>query len=790
MAEWAMMDAIDSGYSAAYIAPLKAIVEEKAGEWKRKYPEYKVGLYTGDAVRAAKAPVNENILLFTPEKLNVYLQGWKKHISWISRLGVLVVDEFHFLGDRSRGACLEALITRLCRVNPFVRIVGFSATLSNIDELADWLKARVFISEWRPIPLQRKIVRFKKATEKLELLQCEVEKTTAEGGKVLVFVNSRKRAESVARHLIELRFRANFHHAGLSGERRTSRQDLMRRGEIDVLVATSTLEMGVNFPARKVVVYDAYAFDGETFSPLSVQRYLQFSGRAGRAGLDETGESVLFLPVWSNGNIDYLNDAPAPVRSGLFSRNVLLKEILYEVSGRLAISERHLEVNFADRTLWRTQGGMLDLKKHVTALITAGLVKRSGEEEEYLSVTALGRVACQMGVTPGTLMLLANLFREYLTVTSFDLLFACCLSEETTPHLGFNFEEIDLIADTILHVPSHLLDRPVENLSSVEDKLTPKRILSAIKCATILYQYCHGKTIEDLAAAFDTYQLDIEILKDNASWVLETAQRVFAILYQQQVMPDEKEETATSHHEKVCLDLSRMLHYGIPYEALGLVEIGGIGPRRAQALVRHGILNVKDLLDEDEEALVHALKMKIPKIREIIASTEEVLERDKYQVNPFERDRFVWMEMHGEVPHKKPWTFDLDPYRLRRALELTVEHCSAEKVRVSGGAEPHVVLVETDPRKRRVYSCDCQDFVKGNPQCKHIIRARLELRDDVEIIGALKALRENGQRPVRYALGDLWLKAGKAFDLFYDRSVDYGGDQFLKRLQTRGEWKR
>src|SRR5207248_1401997 len=119
----------------------------------------------------------------------------------------------------------------------------------------------------------------------------------------------------------------------------------------------STLEMGVNFPARKVVVYDSFSFEGDAFGHLSVRRYLQFAGMAGRPGLDPYGESVLFAPQWDGEADQLITSAPEPVGSALFSQGPLLREILYDVSTRLSVSERHLETNFAARTLWRAQGG-------------------------------------------------------------------------------------------------------------------------------------------------------------------------------------------------------------------------------------------------------------------------------------------------------------------------------------------------------------------------------------------------------------------------------------------------
>jgi helicase len=63
-------------------------------------------------------------------------------------------------------------------------------------------------------------------------------------------------------------------------------------------VATGTLEMGLNLPVRQVILYDLQMFNGSGIVPLSVNTVFQRAGRAGRAGLDESGEVLLMAPTW------------------------------------------------------------------------------------------------------------------------------------------------------------------------------------------------------------------------------------------------------------------------------------------------------------------------------------------------------------------------------------------------------------------------------------------------------------------------------------------------------------
>src|SRR5262249_563851 len=155
-----------------------------------------------------------------PERLDVCTRAWRRHWHWLPEVDLIVVDEFHLLGDRNRGARLEGTLSRVQRLNPFARLLCLSATLGNRAELAEWVGGAEYASAWRPVPLVWRVVRFRSAAEKAELLRGEVTRNVRSGGKSLVFVQSRRKAEQVACSVREGGLRAAHHHAGLShGER-------------------------------------------------------------------------------------------------------------------------------------------------------------------------------------------------------------------------------------------------------------------------------------------------------------------------------------------------------------------------------------------------------------------------------------------------------------------------------------------------------------------------------------------------------------------------------------------
>src|SRR5262249_9344610 len=143
--------------------------------------------------------------------------------------------------------------------------------------------------------------RFHRATDKPHILVEETRDCVAQGGQSLVFVQSRRRAELLSDTLNGAGVRAGHHHAGLDSADRRRLESDFREGRLSALVSTGTLEMGLNLPARQVILYDLQTFDGTEFVPLSVNTVWQRAGRAGRRGLDANGQVVLIAPSWDRG---------------------------------------------------------------------------------------------------------------------------------------------------------------------------------------------------------------------------------------------------------------------------------------------------------------------------------------------------------------------------------------------------------------------------------------------------------------------------------------------------------
>ena len=186
--------------------------------------------------------------------------------------------------------------------------------MGNRQELAEWLDGIEYGSQWRPVPLEWRFVRFQKAAEKSELLLQQVTEVVQSGGKSLVFVQSRRQAEQTSLFLNSRGVRSFHHHAGLDHEARRQIEQKFLANQTDVLVATATLEMGLNLPVRQVVLYDVQRFDGTEFQPLTTNSVWQRVGRAGRLGLDEKAKAVLIIPAWERGAENYEKGEVEPIK--------------------------------------------------------------------------------------------------------------------------------------------------------------------------------------------------------------------------------------------------------------------------------------------------------------------------------------------------------------------------------------------------------------------------------------------------------------------------------------------
>ena len=452
IAELAMLSAIQRGGTALYIVPLRALASEKKTEFERWEDEgFSVGVSTGNYDASGEWLASRDIIVATSEKVDSLIRN---NAPWIDDLSCVVADEVHLVDDTNRGPTLEVTLAKLRRINPDLQTVALSATVGNAGEIADWLDAELVQSDWRPIDLRMGVhygnaINFDDGSQRevpvagsQRQTEALVDDTLAEGGSTLVFVNSRRNAESAAdrqagvveSHLTgeeraDLRELASeirqvsdtdtsddladcveggaaFHHAGLAAEHRSLVEDAFRDRLLKVICATPTLAAGVNTPSRRVIVRDWRRYDGEFggMQPLDTLEIHQMCGRAGRPGLDPYGEAVLLAKdtetmdelferyVWAD---------PDPVQSKLAAEPALRTHLLATISSGFANSREAL-LEFLDATLYATQTGDEGRLATVTDTVLAYLERNEfiEREDDTIRATNIGHAVSRLYLDP------------------------------------------------------------------------------------------------------------------------------------------------------------------------------------------------------------------------------------------------------------------------------------------------------------------------------------------------------------------------------------------------------
>jgi helicase len=145
----ALTRAVRAGGKGVYLVPLKALAAEKARDVAAL--PFSSALTVGDFDEDDASLAEKDIIITTPEKLDSLV---RHGAPWLARLGCVVVDEIHLLGETKRGPTLELLLTLLRHIAPNAQLVGLSATIHNAPELAAWLGATLVEDNWRPVELR------------------------------------------------------------------------------------------------------------------------------------------------------------------------------------------------------------------------------------------------------------------------------------------------------------------------------------------------------------------------------------------------------------------------------------------------------------------------------------------------------------------------------------------------------------------------------------------------------------------------------------------------------------
>ena len=384
VAEYGIAAARHDTKRAFYTAPVKALSNQKYRDLVAVHGEDDVGLLTGDNSINGDAP----IVVMTTEVLRNMIYGRSR---LLHDLGLVVLDEVHFLQDSYRGPVWEEVMIHLPQ---HVRLVCLSATVSNVDELAEWITTvrgptASIVERRRPVRLDNEYLVADRTNDRLRMLPVFIDghlnrdaiqldesairgrprrgeppsrhrNDKGSGRRVLAppnrvetvellerrrllpaiyFIFSRAQCDAAAKACVDagldlvdtgeraairtiidarlgglddadldvLGFRQFVaqlecgiaaHHAGMVPPMKEVVEACFVEGLVKVVFATETLAVGINMPARTVVIEKLTKFTGEHHERLTPGQYTQLTGRAGRRGIDDLGTAVVLWSPW------------------------------------------------------------------------------------------------------------------------------------------------------------------------------------------------------------------------------------------------------------------------------------------------------------------------------------------------------------------------------------------------------------------------------------------------------------------------------------------------------------
>ncbi len=645
VAALAIASQVERGVSKAfYTVPLRSIAFEKKAFFEAvgRCLGYRVETIVGDLEVPERKLAKADIIISTYEKMDSII---RKNPDYLSEISVGIIDELHYISDPKRGPIVELIVSALKYRAPQIQLLGLSATISNAAEIAEWLNARLVESTWRPVPLLQGVykdgtihyannreepVSQKTGVPTLDL----VIHASRKGGQSIVFVQSRRKAVSLARKIAAKHALLNydrktskeaahrilestdktelsqllsslvskgvaFHHAGLSNQQRTLVETAFRNQAINVIVATPTLAAGVNLPARFVIIDEYVRFEEGYRTPISVSEYKQLAGRAGRPGYDETGYAIIVArPSDDVGDlIDYyIRREPEPLTSKLANRRVLRIILLALIASGLArrpdgIDRLIMNTLYAHQSQSKAVIGFI-VKESLRDLEKWDMIKKSND---LYGPTRLGLLTSLLYLDPLSSRFISENLRRKPLKNSFGILHLVSMTDDAQV-VRVQRRDIEELYRVIDERYSDLIVTPEKYIDE------EARYLQAVKTALLLEDWINEVAMDEIESKYNVGPGDVSSIVETSVWLVYSVSRI------SKLFPETQELSSYTR------TLEERLKYGVKEEVLELTRIKGVGRVRARLLYQHGYKSVADLRKASIEDLV-----RIPTIGYIVA---------------------------------------------------------------------------------------------------------------------------------------------------------------------------
>ncbi|XP_052055551.1 helicase POLQ-like isoform X2 [Apodemus sylvaticus] len=628
------------------ILPYVAIVQEKISSLSSFGIElgFFVEEYAGSKGRfpPIKRREKKSLYIATIEKghslVNAFIETGR-----IGTLGLVVVDELHMIGEGSRGAILEMTLAKVLYTSKTTQIIGMSATLNNVEDLQAFLKAEYYSSQFRPVELKE----FLKVNDTIYEVDSQAEngmtfsrlltykysdalKKMDPDGLValvtevipnyscLVFCPSKKNCENVAEMLCKflskdylnhrekekcdvirslrnvghgkvcpvlkrtVPFGIAYHHSGLTNDERKLLEEAYSKGVLCLFTCTSTLAAGVNLPARRVILrapYVANAF-------LKRNQYKQMIGRAGRAGIDTAGESILLLQEKDKQQVLELINGPLEdchsrlveeVTKGL--QSLFLSLIGLKIAASLGDIYQFMngtlfgvqqKILLKEKSLWEVT---VDALEHLTE---KGLLQKDSHKEKlqcHFRITKLGQASFKGAI---------------------DLAYCGTLYRDLKKGLE------GLVLESLLHLV--YLTTPYDHAAQLEPdwmvyfrQKVDKNVVNRLYLSFVLYSLLRETNVWSVSEKFNMPRGYVQSL------LMGAASFSSCILH----FCEELEELWV--YKALLVELTKKLTYCVKAELIPLMEVTGVLEGRAKQLYSAGYRSVTHLANANPEVLVKTI---------------------------------------------------------------------------------------------------------------------------------------------------------------------------------------
>ncbi|NXC83330.1 HELQ Helicase, partial [Cercotrichas coryphoeus] len=684
------------------ILPYVAIVQEKV--WIQGLSSFGIELgflveeYAGSKGRfpPIKRRVKKSLYIATIEKGHALVNSLIE-TERIDDLGLVVVDELHMLGEGSRGAILEITLAKILYTSKKTQIIGMSATLNNVGDLQKFLQAEYYTNNFRPVELKEyikirdtiyavdsksengfsfsRLLNFKYSSN---LERADPDHIIALVTEVipkyscLIFCPTKKSCENVASLVckyLKKEFRAHrekekqdliknlksigngtvcpvlkqtipfgiaYHHSGLTNDERKSIEETYSSGVLCLLACTATLAAGVNLPARRVILRSPYV--GNDF--LKRNQYKQMIGRAGRAGIDSAGESILIVQEKDKHLVQDLVHSPL---ENCYSNLLLeltkgMQSLLLSLVGlKIAVTYEEVD-NFMCCTLLGVQQQLLSKEKSLSEvvkdglenLIEKGLLKGTVSEKDHnsksaLTITPLGKATYKGSIDLAYcnllyrelrkglegLVLESNLHLLYLS-TPYDMTFTC------SPDWMIYFRQFNQLSAAerkvadIVGVPESFITKKASGQAI--RKNVDNAVVNRLYLTFVLYSLLKETNIWSVSEKFNMSRGYVQNLLSSA------ASFASCLLH----FCEELEEFWV--YKALLTELTKQLTYCVKAELIPLMEVAGVLEARAKQLYNAGYKTLSHLANANPETLVRMIEhLSRRQAKQIVSSAKMLL---------------------------------------------------------------------------------------------------------------------------------------------------------------------